>query len=72
MFPGDLLAQTLMLQTRWWAGPIRHVAGFPVSEHYGSSAPSEAIDAFVTTCSDNAHPFRWRKAEVHQTTLKRN
>jgi len=30
----------------------------------------EAIDAFVTVYNENAHPFEWRKAEVHQTTPK--
>jgi len=30
----------------------------------------EAIDAFVNVYNENAHPFEWRKAEVHQTTLK--
>jgi transposase len=30
----------------------------------------QAIDAFVNVYNENAHPFEWRKAEVHQTTLK--
>ena len=30
----------------------------------------EAIDAFVSVYNKNAHPFEWRKAEVHQTTPK--
>jgi len=30
----------------------------------------EAIDAFVTVYNENAHPFEWRKAEVHPTTPK--
>jgi len=30
----------------------------------------EAIDAFLTVHNENAHPFEWRKAEVHQTTPK--
>jgi len=37
------------------------------------TAPKEvraAIDAFVTVHNEHAHPFEWRKAEVHQTTPK--
>lgn len=29
-----------------------------------------AIDAFVTAYNEGAHPFEWRKTEVHQMALK--